>query len=405
VEVVVQQRLWAGIDAGKTAHHCMVVDADGQRVLSRRIDNDESALLGLIRAVTSLAEGGHLTWAIDLNAGGDALLITLLLAHDQELLYIPGRTVHHAAGSYRGDGKTDAKDATIIADQARMRRDLHPLRRGDELVAELRILTSRRNDLSADRTRTINRLRDRLGEYFPALERAFDYSNNQAALILLTGYQTPAALRRIGTARLETWLQNRHARKASSVAASAVAAAHTQYTVVPGEQLAADLVARLTQEVIDLDAALKEIDVMIEDRFRRHRYAEIIVSLPGFGPRLGAEFLAALGGDIALYDSADRLAGVAGLAPVPRDSGRVSGNLHRPRRFNRRLLRASCLAAQLSIRHDPASKHHYDRKRAEGKRHTQAVLALARRRNNVLWAMLRDRTHYQQPTGDPATAA
>jgi transposase len=405
VEVVVQQRLWAGIDAGKTAHHCMVVDADGQRVLSRRIDNDESALLELIRAVTSLAEGGHLTWAIDLNAGGAALLITLLLAHDQELLYIPGRTVHHAAGSYRGDGKTDAKDATIIADQARMRRDLHPLRRGDELVAELRILTSRRSDLSADRTRTINRLRERLGEYFPALERAFDYSNNQAALILLTGYQTPAALRRIGTARLETWLQNRHARKASSVAASAVAAAHTQYTVVPGEQLAADLVARLTQEVIDLDAALKEIDVMIEDRFRRHRYAEIIVSLPGFGPRLGAEFLAALGGDIALYDSADRLAGVAGLAPVPRDSGRVSGNLHRPRRFNRRLLRASYLAAQLSIRHDPASKHYYARKRAEGKRHTQAVLALARRRNNVLWAMLRDRTHYHQPTADPATAA
>jgi hypothetical protein len=246
VEVVVQQRLWAGIDAGKTAHHCMVVDADGQRVLSRRIDNDESALLELIRAVTSLAEGGHLTWAIDLNAGGAALLITLLLAHDQELLYIPGRTVHHAAGSYRGDGKTDAKDATIIADQARMRRDLHPLRRGDELVAELRILTSRRSDLSADRTRTINRLRARLGEYFPALERAFDYSNNQAALILLTGYQTPAALRRIGTARLETWLQNRHARKVSSVAASAVAAADTQYTVVPGEQLAADLVARLT---------------------------------------------------------------------------------------------------------------------------------------------------------------
>ena len=187
MEVVVQQRLWAGIDAGKTAHHCMVVDADGQRVLSRRIDNDESALLELIRAVTSLAEGGHLTWAIDLNAGGAALLITLLLAHDQELLYIPGRTVHHAAGSYRGDGKTDAKDATIIADQARMRRDLHPLRRGDELVAELRILTSRRSDLSADRTRTINRLRERLGEYFPALERAFDYSNNQAALILLTG--------------------------------------------------------------------------------------------------------------------------------------------------------------------------------------------------------------------------
>lgn len=40
----------------------------------------------------------------------------------QEVLSIPGRTVHHASGSYRGDGKTDAKDAFVIADQARMRR-------------------------------------------------------------------------------------------------------------------------------------------------------------------------------------------------------------------------------------------------------------------------------------------
>ena len=102
-----QQRLWAGIDAGKTAHHCVVIDADGQRVFSRRVTNDESELLELVSAVTILADGGHLTWAIDLNAGGAALLITILLAHDQELLYIPGRTVHHAAGSYRGDGKTD----------------------------------------------------------------------------------------------------------------------------------------------------------------------------------------------------------------------------------------------------------------------------------------------------------
>ena len=51
--------------------------------------------------------------------------------------------------------------------------------------------------------------------------------------------------------------------------------------MVPGEQLGAGFVARLVQEVIDLDAALKEIDATIEDRFRRHRYAEIIVHLPG----------------------------------------------------------------------------------------------------------------------------
>ena len=123
-----QPILWAGIDAGKAAHHCVAINADGQRVLSRRVVNDEAAFIDLIRADKELAGGGSVRWAIDLNSGGAALSITLPLGDGQDLLYIPGRTVHHASGAYRGDGKTDTKDAAIIADQARMRKDLHQFR-------------------------------------------------------------------------------------------------------------------------------------------------------------------------------------------------------------------------------------------------------------------------------------
>jgi transposase len=397
-EVVVRQQLWAGIDAGKSDHHCVVIDTDGNRLLSQRIANDETVLLELIQAVTALADGGEVTWAIDLNHGGAALLITLLIAAEQRLLYIPGRTVYHASGGYRGDGKTDAKDAAVIADQARMRRDLQPLRPGDEIAVDLRILTARRSDLVADRTRAINRLRAQLLEYFPALERAFDYSASKAALILLTGYQTPDGIRRAGTARLAAWLRKRKTRNASAIAATAIAAAEAQHTTVPGQQLAAAMVARLAKEVMTLDTEIADTETMIEDRFRRHRHAEIIVSMPGFGVTLGAEFLAATGGDMGAFDSVDRLAGVAGLAPVPRDSGRIHGNHKRPRRYDRRLLRAYYLSAQIAIRTDPVSRTYYDRKRSEGKTHTQAVLALARRRLNVLWAMLRDHDIYQPAT-------
>jgi transposase len=403
-EVVVAQQLWVGVDAGKSDHHCMVIDIDGNRLLSQRVANDETVLLELITAVRTLADGGEVTWAIDLNGGGAALLICLLMTADQRLLYIPGRTVYHASGSYRGEGKTDAKDAAIIADQARMRRDLQPLRVGDDIAVELRILTSRRTDLVADRTRAINRLRAQLLEYFPALERAFDYSKSRAALILLTGYQTPDGLRSAGAARLAAWLRKRKARNADAVAATAIEAANAQHAIVSGQQLAATVVARLAKEVMDLDTEIDETETMIEDRFRRHRHAEIILSMPGFGVILGAEFIAATGGDISVFTSADRLAGVAGLAPVPRDSGRISGNLKRPRRYDRRLLRSCYLSAQIAIRTDPASRTYYDRKRAEGKTHTQAVLALARRRLNVLWAMLRDHRPYQ-PTAPTAAAA
>lgn len=178
--------LWAGTDAGKAEHHCTVINADGAKVLSRRVPNSESELLELIGTVLELADGDGVTWAVDLNAGGAALLIALLVNHGQQLLYIPGRTVHHASASYRGDGKTDAKDAFVIADQARMRRDLQPLREGDEIAIDLRILTGRRYDLTADRTRAINRLRAQILEYFPALERAFDDKTSKAALLLLT---------------------------------------------------------------------------------------------------------------------------------------------------------------------------------------------------------------------------
>ena len=399
-----RQQVWAGVDAGKADHQCVVIDVEGQRLRSQRVANDETALLALIDAVTTLADGGEVTWAIDLNAGGAALLITLLIASEQRLLYIPGRTVYHASAGYRGDGKTDIKDAAVIADQARMRRDLQPLRPGDDITVELRILTSRRTDLVADRTRAINRLRSQLLEYFPALERAFDYSTSKAALILLTGYQTPDGLRRVETTRLEAWLRKRKARNASAVAIAALEAADAQHSIVTGQNLAAAMVARLAKEVMALDTEISATETMIEDRFRRHRHAEIILTMPGFGVVLGAEFLAATGGDMSAFDSVDRLAGVSGLAPVPRDSGRISGNLKRPRRYDRRLLRACYLSAQIAIRTDAASRTYYNRKRSEGKTHTQAVLALARRRLNVLWAMLRDHQAYQ-PTATNAAAA
>jgi Transposase IS116/IS110/IS902 family len=96
---------------------------------------------------------------------------------------------------------------------------------------------------------------------------------------------------------------------------------------------------------------------VIEAKFQQHRLAPIITSMPGFGSLLGAELLAATNGDLTSFTSADRLAGIAGLAPVPRDSGRITGNLKRPRRYDRRLLRVFYLAAINSIKTSPESRN------------------------------------------------
>jgi transposase len=130
-------------------------------------------------------------------------------------------------------------------------------------------------------------------------------------------------------------------------AAAALEASHAQNTMLPGQDLTAGIVARLAEEVIKLDTEIADTETMIEDRFHRHRHAEVNLSMPGFGVILGAEFLA----------------GICGLAPGPRDSGRMSGNFKRARRYHRRLLRTGYLAAQSAARTDPASRAYNDRER------------------------------------------
>lgn len=129
-------------------------------------------------------------------------------ARGQRVLYVPGLTVDRARDTYRGESKTDARDARVIADQARMRRDLGELEPGEEEIAELQLLLGRRRDLITEQNRTITRLRETLVSLFPALERALDL-NRKGPLTLLTHYQTPARLRRTGHKRMAAYLRNR----------------------------------------------------------------------------------------------------------------------------------------------------------------------------------------------------
>lgn len=57
---------------------------------------------------------------------------------------------------------------------------------------------------------------------------------------------------------------------------------------------------------------MAEFERDIEERFRRHRHAKVIGSVPGFGPVLGSEVLAVTGSDFSAFKTADRLAGIAG---------------------------------------------------------------------------------------------
>jgi transposase len=92
---------------------------------------------------------------------------------------------------------------------------------------------------------------------------------------------------------------------------------------------------------------------------------------------LGAEFLVAAG-DLCSFESADHLAAYARLVSAAHDSGKKTGNDKRMRGANKALKYFFYQSAFASLRSCPESRAFYDRKRAEGKRHIQALIALAR---------------------------
>lgn len=110
------------------------------------------------------------------------------------------------------------------------------------------------------------------------------------------------------------------------------------------------------------------------------------------GAVLTAELIAEAG-TLARFRSADALASAAGMAPVLRQSGKMRF-LKRPSGGNKGLKRVVYQSAFCSLGHHD-SRTFYDRKRREGKRHHQAVIAVARRRVNVLWAIVHNRTPFQ----------
>lgn len=114
--------------------------------------------------------------------------------------------------------------------------------------------------------------------------------------------------------------------------------------------------------------------------------------MPGVGVRTAARLLTEVA--FKAFPSAAHLAAYAGLAPVTRRSGSSIRGEHPSRRGNKVLKRALFLSAFAALR-DPISRDYCARKVQQGKRHNQALIALARLRCDVLFAVLRNGTFYQ----------
>lgn len=306
------------------------------------------------------------------------------------------------ADLYPGESKTDARDAAIIADAARtMPHTLRELAPDDETVAELNMIVGLDDDLAGEVTRIKNRMRGLLTQIHPSLERILGPRlDHPAVLFLLERYGSPVQLRKAGRRRLTTMLKPKAPRMAERLVEDIFTALDEQTVIVPGTQAAALIIPSLTGSLTAVVEQRKLLATRIEGLLDAHPLSQVLISIPGIGVRTAARILIDVG-DGSSFANAGHLAAYAGLAPATRRSGSSIRGEHPSRRGNRQLKRAFYLAAFASLS-QPDSRAYYDRKRREGKHHVAALVCLARRRIDVLFAMLRDGTFYQPPTAATA---
>jgi transposase len=391
--------IFCGLDVGKATHHATGLDGDGNRLVDREIANDETALR---RVFTELTEQGTVLVVVDQPSSIGALPIAVARAMGIEVAYLPGLAMRRIADLHPGNAKTDARDAYVIADAARTLP--HTLRRvdlGDESLADLSVLVGHDDDLAEQATAVSNRIRGLLLQIHPAFERVLgENAAHKAVLAVLVKFGGPTGIKAAGKAKVGRVLKAGAPRMGERLTNQIFDALAEQTVVVPGTAAAEKVLPRLAEQLLGLQQQRKQVATEVEEALDAHPLSRVLTSMPGVGVRTAARILITVG-DASSFPTAGHLAAYAGLAPVTRRSGSSIRGEFPSRSGNKDLKNALFLSAFAALR-DPASRAYYDRKRAEGKKHNAAIICLARRRTDVLYAMLRNNQAYIPQTPQAA---
>jgi len=220
------------------------------------------------------------------------------------------------ADLYPGEAKTDARDAFIIADAARvMPHTLRSVDLQDETIAELEMIVGFDDDLAGEATRISNRLRGLLTQIHPSLERVLGPRvQYPAVLTLLDQFGSPAQIRKAGRRRLVTLIRPKAPRMAERLVEDIFTALDEQTVVVPGTDAAALIVPSLANSLRAVLDQRKLLATRIEELLENHPLSKVLTSMPGIGVRTGARILIDVG-DGSSFPTAAHLAAYAGLAP------------------------------------------------------------------------------------------
>ena len=257
------------------------------------------------------------------------------------------------------------------------------------------------------RQRQTNHLRSMLRESYPgALEAFGDDLAGRDALAVLTIAPSPQAGRSLSRSKIASALRRAGRQRNVDATVERIQAVlrSPQLGAHPGVVAAyAASVSALVAVIGELVAQIENLRGQVEAGFGQHPDAEIYLSQPGLGKVLAARVLAEFGDDPHRYADARARKNYSGMSPITRASGTKRVVLARYAR-NRRLADALYQQAFAALKASPGARRYYDRQRARGATHHQALRALANRLVGILHGCLRHHAGYDEHTAWPTSA-
>lgn len=335
-----------GIDAHKRSHTAVMVDDNGRELATKTVGTTTQDHLRLHKWADSLH--ANRLWAIEDCRHLTRRLERDLLAAGESVVRVPPKLMAQIRDSARTFGKSDPIDALAVARAALREPDL-PVARLDGIERELRLLVDHREDLVAERTRIIGRLRWHLHELDP-------------------GWTPPTKLER--TSAFDT------------------VSAHLQ--VCNANPMVRRLALRLVEHLRMLTIEIDELATEITERVTT--VAPSLLAIAGCGALTAAKIVGETA-QVGRFRSKDAFARLNGTAPLPVWSS--NKQRHRlSRTGNRQLNAALHRIAMTQARMHPPARELLARRKSNGDGGMEALRVLKRRLSDVVYrAMLADQNH------------
>jgi transposase len=411
-------RWLVGFDWASQEHRVCLLDADGKAVAERDVTHDGAGLSELCAWLIEKTGAQPMAIAVAIETPRGPVVEALLERGFQVFAINPKQLDRFRDRFSVAGAKDDSRDAHVLGHS--LRTDRHAFRRltiDDPLVIELREWSRMHDELTEERTRLTNRVRDQLWRYYP---QARELSDDLAADWFLDLWQqvpTPAKAARASEKTIARILKNHRIRRWD--AASVLRILRQQpLTVAPGTVEAATahirtIAARLrliNQQIKEVHRRLDELCAAIEaaaeatpGQICEQRDMAILRSCPGLGRINIAALLAEACEPLRLRDY-HVLRVLSGSAPVTRRSGKTCIVLRR-HACNNRLQNAVYHWARVAVQHDPVSKQRYAELRRRGHSHGRALRSVGDRLLYVLCILLERQVLFDPNYNNQATAA